>query len=117
MPSIGKCVSVRHASHRRGDPPPGTSRAFASCPALSFERRCDAALVRGPDPGEVDAQTVAGNLQNGGALFPDNETPDLILPSVGLVTQLLLRRDEFALECGIRPPAETLPVEMHGRVF
>ena len=67
MPSIGKCVSVRHASHRRGDPPPGTSRAFASCPALSFERRCDAALVRGPDPGEVDAQTVAGNLQNGRA--------------------------------------------------
>ena len=111
--SVGKCVTVRHASRRR-HPPPGGSRALSSYPPQPFQCCCDAPLVRSPDPGKLDLQTVLGDIQNGRALFPNKKGPDLFLPRVGLVSRLLLRRDELAFECGVRPPAAALLIKMHG---
>ena len=59
-------------------------------------------------------QSVSRNLQDGRFVLPLEKAFDLLFPRVGFVTGLLLRRDELALEAGVRPPAAALPVEMHG---
>jgi len=67
-PQLGnasRCV-MRHTG---GHPPPGGSHALSSCPPQPFQCCCDAPLVRSPDSGKLDLQTVPGNIQNGCALF------------------------------------------------
>jgi hypothetical protein len=66
------------------------------------------------DLGQLDPQADLGNNQNGCALFRYKELPDPFLRGIELVSRLLLRRDDLALECGVWPPSEALAIEMYG---
>jgi hypothetical protein len=64
---------------------------------LPLQHCRDPPLISGAEPGNLDVQRVARDLQDRDALLAGDEVFDLIFPGVGLVPRLLLRSDEHAL--------------------
>ena len=96
-----------------GDPPPRRSFPLSSRPPEAFERRRDASLIGCAEPGNIDVQAVLRYLQHRDALSGGEEACYRVFPGVDFVPGLLLWNDELALEIGVWPPAEALPVKMH----
>src|SRR5215469_9298938 len=97
-----------------GYPPPGDPRAFSPSPPKPFQGGGDAPLIGGADPRKLDFQRVSRDLQDGRFVLALEKALDFLFTRVGFVPRLLLRHDELAFETGVRPPAEALPIEVHG---
>jgi hypothetical protein len=94
------CVTPEATHHRAA--PARFPRVHPSRSSTAVMRRWSAV----PILGSSIFRTVFGDIQNGRALFPGEEAPYLFLPRVSLVSCFLLRCDELAFECSVRPLAE-----------
>src|SRR5580700_1148984 len=99
---------------RHRNPPASVGSTRATFPAKSLECCRDAPLVGSPYLGKFNVQPISRDLHNGRALLTQKKARDWLLPSVNLVSRLLLRHDELTFESSLRPPAAACPVEMHG---